>query len=204
MHLEILTETQIKQLELLKMFKREFTLVGGTAIALQIGHRKSIDFDLFKMGTINKQKIKAKFHLNKIPFKLLFENSDGLHLMVEDVKWTFFYYPFPIYQELVSSTNFKSPDLLTLSAMKAYALARRAKWKDYVDLHQLIKNHYSISQISKKAKALFGDAFSEKLFRMQLTFFKDIDYSEPIDWLISPIEDQIIQKELISFATELS
>ena len=53
MHLNVLNETQLTQLELLKNFKREFTLVGGTAIALQIGHRKSIDFDLFKENFVN-------------------------------------------------------------------------------------------------------------------------------------------------------
>lgn len=202
MHTEILTETQLHQLELLKHFKREFTLVGGTAIALQIGHRKSIDFDLFKFNGINKQKLKQKFLAQKVTYKLLFENVEGLHLMVDDVKWTFFHYPFPIYASTNSFPYYKTPDLLTLAAMKAYALGRRAKWKDYVDLHQLIKNYFTIPQIAEKATALFGPAFSEKMFRVQLTYFKDIDYSEPIDWLITPIENQIIESDLITFATE--
>ena len=48
MHKEILSKYQIELLPLLKQFKREYYLVGGTAIALHIGHRRSIDFDLFK------------------------------------------------------------------------------------------------------------------------------------------------------------
>ena len=47
MHKEILSENQIELLTLVKQFKRDFYLVGGTAIALHIGHRRSIDFDLF-------------------------------------------------------------------------------------------------------------------------------------------------------------
>jgi hypothetical protein len=202
MHLEILSPNQYKQLELLKTFKKEFTLVGGTAIALQMGHRKSIDFDLFKQKGLQKQKIKSQLQHYKPPYKLLFENPEGLHVMLEDVKWTFFQYPFPVYQNLLQFEFFKTPDLLTLAAMKAYALGRRAKWKDYVDLHQLLIEKFSISQIAQKASDIFGNAFSEKLFRVQLAYFKDIDYSEPIEWTISPIPEAQIQKELISFATD--
>ncbi len=48
MHEEVLSDKQINLLPLVREFKREFYLVGGTAIALYLGHRRSIDFDLFK------------------------------------------------------------------------------------------------------------------------------------------------------------
>jgi len=47
MHNEILSPAQTELLLLIKSFRREFYLVGGTAIAVHIGHRRSIDFDLF-------------------------------------------------------------------------------------------------------------------------------------------------------------
>ena len=72
------------------------------------------------------------------------------------------------------------PDLLTLSAMKAFALGRRAKWKDYVDLYFLLKGYFSLSEISEKAKLLFEDEFSTKLFRQQISYFEDIDYREDV------------------------
>jgi Nucleotidyl transferase AbiEii toxin, Type IV TA system len=53
----ILSENQKELLPFIESFKKEFYLVGGTAIALQIGHRESIDFDLFKFSTINTSKI---------------------------------------------------------------------------------------------------------------------------------------------------
>jgi hypothetical protein len=49
MHLEILSKEQVELLPLVSQFKREFYLVGGTAIALHIGHRESIDFELFEL-----------------------------------------------------------------------------------------------------------------------------------------------------------
>ena len=52
MHKEILSEEQSRLLPLIQVFNKEFVLVGGTAVALHIGHRKSIDFDLFKTGAL--------------------------------------------------------------------------------------------------------------------------------------------------------
>ena len=51
MHKEIITADQIKLLPLVKSFSKDFGLVGGTAMALHIGHRHSIDFDLFLVST---------------------------------------------------------------------------------------------------------------------------------------------------------
>jgi len=60
MHKEILSAAQVTLLPLVQEFKREYYLVGGTAIALHIGHRQSIDFDLFKFAAINYKKVIAK------------------------------------------------------------------------------------------------------------------------------------------------
>ena len=56
MHKEVLNERQLELLPVMSQFRREYYLVGGTAIALYIGHRRSIDFDLFKLSGINHKK----------------------------------------------------------------------------------------------------------------------------------------------------
>jgi len=66
MHLEILTMNQNNLLPFVSGFKRSFYLVGGTAIALHIGHRRSIDFDLFTSGTLKKSLVKKKILNNPI------------------------------------------------------------------------------------------------------------------------------------------
>jgi hypothetical protein len=75
------------------------------------------------------------------------------------------------------------PDLLDLAAMKAYALGRRSKWKDYVDLYFILKDHYPVEIISGRAKELYKDLFSEKLFRGQLNYFVGINYDEQIEYM---------------------
>ena len=77
--------------------------------------------------------------------------------------------------------------------MKAYALGRRSKWKDYVDLYFLLTKHFTIEQVCERATALFGELFSEKMFRAQLSYFVDVDYSEQVDYIISnhPTDEEI-------------
>jgi hypothetical protein len=90
-----------------------------------------------------------------------------------------------------------------LAAMKAYALGRRSKWKDYVDLYFILKDHYSVKQIAQQAELIFGQLFSEKLFRMRLCFFKDIDYTEPVEYLVERVSDKEIKDFLLDVATEI-
>lgn len=120
-----------------------------------------------------------------------------MNLIVNDVKVTFFQYPFPVQPTEKYETYFRLPSLLQLAAMKAYALGRRSKWKDYVDLYFLLKEHFSIEEISKCATGLFGDLYSEKMFRAQLCYFEDVDYTEAVDYLIpDPPTDEEIRNSL--------
>ena len=75
----------------------------------------------------------------------------------------------------------------------AFALGRRSKWKDYVDLYFIITRFFSIKEIAGEAEKIFTSQFSEKLFRAQLAFHKDIDYSEEVEYVIPnpPTPDEI-------------
>ncbi|MCL1909388.1 MAG: hypothetical protein FWG05_00460, partial [Kiritimatiellaeota bacterium] len=67
--------------------------------------------------------------------------------------------------------------------MKAFALGRRSKWKNYTDLYFLLRDHFKLSEIIGKAELIFRDEFSAKLFRSQLSYHADIDYSEKVDYM---------------------
>jgi len=125
MHKEVLTQKQLNLLPLLKVFSKNFGLVGGTAIALYLGHRKSIDFDLFSLKEFDHLKIRKEILKFKKPFKVIVNEKEQYSIFINGVKITFLHYPFKI----KFSKNFENiinlPDLLTLSAMKAYTLGRR-------------------------------------------------------------------------------
>jgi hypothetical protein len=95
------------------------------------------------------------------------------------------------------------PDLLTLAAMKAFALGRRAKWKDYVDLYFILKFHFAFKEVLTKAKEIFGDEFIEKQFIAQIGYFKGINYDEEISYLIpNPPTEKEIQDFLLNVSIE--
>jgi hypothetical protein len=96
---------------------------------------------------------------------------------------TFFEYPYPIEANVDFEKTVRMPDLLALAAMKAFALGRRSKWKDYVDLYFLLKNYFEIDDIIQKAENIFSNEFSGKLFKAQLSFHSDINYSEEVEYL---------------------
>jgi len=204
MHNEILSNEQIQLLPLVSKFKREFYLVGGTAIALYLGHRRSIDFDLFKYSQLNHKNILKKISSDNYKYVITRKVTEQLNLSVNNVKFTFFEYPFDIVKVSDFENIIKLPDLITLAAMKAYALGRRSKWKDYIDLYFILKNHYSVIEISKKATDIYKELFSEKLFRSQLSYFKDIDYAEEVEFIDGfKVGDNEIKDFLINIATDI-
>ena len=201
MHLNILSKEQKNLLPTLSLFKKEYYLVGGTAIALQIGHRESIDFDLFKEKNIRKKDIYTK--LNSIDYKVSFADFNQVNMISNGVKITFFSFPYQIPCNSKFENFLKMPDLLTLAAMKAFAIGRRAKWKDYVDLYFILKFHYTFKEIANKAKEIFKEEFIEKQFIAQLGYFKGINYDEEVTYLIpNPPSENEIQEFLINVSIE--
>ena len=200
MYPDILTDTQKALIPHFELFAKEYYQVGGTAIALYLGHRKSIDFDLFTYDKIKLKSIKKwKDDLSFTPINTIYEASDQIHFIIENVKVTFMQFPF----QLKSANHIHGlsmPSLLSLAAMKAYALGGRAKWKDYVDLYFIMKDHYSIKEIIKKADELFGSSFNGRFFRQQLSYFDDINYTEKVEFLVEPVPDNIMTE----FLTEIS
>jgi len=204
MHKEVLTTEQKNLLPFVKYFSNDFGLVGGTAIALYIGHRGSVDFDLFSNEEFTNRQIRNKIIKNKKTIKHVFiDQKNEFTVLINGVKFTFLYYPFKIKFSQDFKNTIKLPDLLTLAAMKAYTIGRRNKWKDYVDLYFIMQNHFSIQKIIKKAQQIFGNEFNEKIFKVQLGYFKDIDYSEKIIFSKEfKIDDSIIKKGLTKFSLD--
>jgi hypothetical protein len=122
-------------------------------------------------------------------------------VIVNGVRLTFLRYPYSITFAESLDDVIKIPDLLTLATMKAQALGRRIKWKDYIDLYFIMKDHCKFDEIVRKAKKIFSSEFNEKLLRIQLSYFKDVDYTEKVIYIKGfKTKDEIIRK----FLTEKS
>jgi len=202
MYPKVISSNQQSLLGLIQQFADTFYLAGGTAIALQVGHRRSLDFDLF-----SEKELDADVLINTIIAKsysidhIFHKSSDELTLAVHSVRLSFVFYPFPIQYPVWFPEIIAMPDLLTLAAMKAYALGRRAKWKDYVDLYVLLQQYVTFQQVIHQAQSIFRGVFNERLLREQMCYFDDIDQTETVDFLLSsPPSEETIKSFLVQTA----
>lgn len=200
MHSEILSKEQVELLPILQKFSKKFGLVGGTAIALHLGHRRSIDFDLFSAKEFKNTDLHRQMENFVKIDSIIVKKGGEFTFSAKGVKITFYNYPFALEYNCRLEKYFRLPDLLTLAAMKAYALGRRAKWKDYVDLYFILQQH-TLAEIVGRAKQIFGNEFNEKIFRVQLAYFDDINYAEKVEYLPGfVVSDRKIKKALVEFS----
>lgn len=197
--LESLDENRLKIFHKLQSFRDVGVLGGGTALALQIGHRTSFDFDIFTRDKLNNllwQKVKSVF--GEKTEKIL-DTEDQLDLITpEGVAVTFFH---DDYRPLFSSIPSEIINLLDprdIAANKAYILGKRPKWRDYVDLYFLLKGKYvSVKELIDFSGRKFGTDFSKRLFLEQLVYWKDMD-----DYTIDFIGKEIEPSEIKLFLEE--
>lgn len=197
MRFETLTENIKKVWDKIRKFKslKDFYLSGGTALALQIGHRISIDLDFFSDNPIKKTLLKDIENFFDKPVEVIVKNNNELTIIIDEVKITFLHYPFsliyPIRKE--NDENIKLADIQEISLMKAYALGRRQSFKDYVDMYILVsRNLTTLKSIIENSKKKYGEIFNDRVFLEQLVYIGDID-NEPILWINKPISKEEIR-----------
>jgi len=173
---EVLTDAEKKELDHLRHFSKSGMLVGGTALALQINHRRSYDFDVFFNEPLSSFfPGKAKRVFGKIEIIKDREGEELTFMTKSGIKITFFYYPFKPLFKKIPTDYIKLVSWKDIALDKAYTIGRRAAYRDYVDLFFILKKKcLALSWVIKNAKKKFGDLFSEKLFLGQLIYLKDV------------------------------
>lgn len=179
----VLWKDQKRMISLLDKCSDRYYLVGWTAIALQIGHRESIDFDLFcpLSNELDKEFIDRILIWSWYSYSVLIDTSIHYEILIENVKITRYAYPYSLTAWDYKLSEVTLPSLLQLSAMKVHAIQRRAKWKDYVDLSILFGIVWT-KEILKYASNMFWWAYSSKLLASQLVYIDDVDFSEKVIW----------------------
>ena len=178
-HLEILPTPQRNLWVELKGIPPEFTLYGGTAIALHLGHRESIDFDFFGKNRFNPIELAMK--LSFISNVQITQSEPSTLSMTVDrggpIKLSFFGLPriFPLAEPHVSQdNNLKVASLLDLAGMKVSVIQTRAELKDYLDIDSiLISGQIGLSTALSAGMAIYGSAFNPESALKALCYFED-------------------------------
>lgn len=180
---EILDSDRLKVYKSLSDFRGHGYLAGGTALALQLNHRKSVDFDVFIEKPVSnafKQNVKRTF--GRVDYYV--NTSDQISFKTkENVEVTFVWYYFKPLFPLIKTDSISLASMDDIAADKAHSIARRAVWRDYVDLFCLLKDrHTTFDNIIGLAKKKFTGEFNEALFLQQVTYYGDMIES-PIEFV---------------------
>ena len=180
MFYNILNKERKDILPLLKNFKKDFYLAGGTALALQLGHRDSIDFDFFCQTSIKTQelfeRIKEVFSGRKI-LKIQDERDTLTVIIDEYLKLSFFGYKYDLIEELIDEPNLKLASIADIACMKLSAITGRASNKDYIDLYYVLQD-IDLADLLEQTSKKFPD-IDRNLILKSLVYFDDIEM-EPI------------------------
>ena len=150
-------------------------LVGGTSLALQLGHRNSVDIDLF--GKMPTDSLELNNILNSIARVSPLKKSPNIFIyLLDDIKVDLVNYPYPWIDEELSVNNLRLASKKDIAAMKLSAITGRGSKKDFIDLYFLLKE-FSLNQMLQFYNQKYHDG-SEFMVLKSLSYFVDAENDE--------------------------
>ena len=151
---------------------RKTRLVGGTALALQYGHRSSVDLDFF--GEVETTTEELSQELGQVGAVTLFGQGKMIKgFAVDDVRIDIVNYAYPWLEEAIIEDGLRLASPIDIAAMKIYAIENRGSRKDFIDMYFLLK-HYSLGEILSFYKRKYPE-HSEFVALRSLTYFEDAE-----------------------------
>lgn len=188
-----------RTLELLKSLMQEpafndMRLVGGTALALQYGHRQSIDLDFF--GDLTCEQEKTQEILSKYGKVTVLKETKNIRIyVVDNIKVDFVHYScYPWLEDAIFEDGIRLASPVDIAAMKINAIEGRGTRKDFVDVFFLLK-HYSLQEILSFYKAKYPN-YSDFRAMMSLTYFDDAEM-QPMPKMFDKTSWAEMQKAII-------
>lgn len=179
LHLETVTTSTLGLLKKLQSIKQlsGMRLVGGTALALQKGHRISVDLDLF--GFNHKEdilSILAALKAEGLKIEIRRQTSNILILMIEQIKVDIVNYPYPWIDNPLNMSGLLLASTKDIAAMKLSAITNRGTKKDFIDLFYLL-NDFTLTEMIGFYNNKYPDASTFMLLK-SLYYFDDAEYNE--------------------------
>jgi hypothetical protein len=199
------TQTVVPELmELLKKIMSEktfsdFNLVGGTSLALQIGHRNSIDIDLFGNQPIDFELFIAI--LKKIGKTEIFKSSKNILItQINEIKVDFVNYTYPLLEKPFEIDGIRMLSKKDIAAMKLNAIAGRGSKKDFIDLYFLL-NEFSLREMMDFYCSKYLDG-SEFMVYKSLSYFEEANL-QPEPKMFKDFNWEICKQKIIDEVLKL-
>ena len=160
-----------------KKYLEKFYLVGGTALALQIGHRKSVDIDLFSDFSFDITQILENLSAD-FDFKLFFSAENTIKGSINNVQVDILAHRYPLVLEPLTEDNISMLSLQDITAMKLNAITGSGqRVKDFIDIYYLLRK-FTIAEMISFYKTKYKQ-YNEVNVLKSITYFNDVNLS---DW----------------------
>ncbi len=198
LHPDILPKEQLRLFETLSSqpFINDFYLAGGTCLALQIGHRRSLDFDFFIPHDFNTSVI-----INRLTeigsYQRDNEEKNTINGSLNGVKILFFGYHYNVIDEFKFFNRIRLAGLKDVAAMKLEAIAGRGSKKDFIDLFFLIQI-YTLGEIFSFHALKYGVGLNNQYHHLKsLAYFADAEV-DAMPLMVKPLNWNYVKKEISS------
>ena len=183
----------LRKIQSLEMFK-DARLVGGTSLALQLGHRKSIDLDFFGSVDASLEDITSELS-TFASVSPLSESRMMRFLIVDGVKVDIVNYPYSWIDDPVIEDGVTLAGIKDIAAMKLSAITNRGTRKDFVDFYFLLK-YFSFEELINLYVQKYSDA---QLFTTlkSLTYFDDAE-QDPMPAMMTTLEWEDVKSLIVS------
>jgi hypothetical protein len=160
-------------------------LVGGTALAMQLGHRTSVDLDLFGDVYVDSESLKIAFEKQHLPSVVTQTSTHIFQFLIHSVQVDVVAYPYPWLEDPVVGDGFVLAGLSDIAAMKLSAVTNRGTKKDFVDLFFLL-NSFTLDEMLNLYKAKYPDGAIFNVIK-SLAYFNDAE-ADPMPRMLAPCQ----------------
>jgi hypothetical protein len=129
-----------------KPYLQRFNLVGGTSLSLQIGHRISIDLDMFTTEPFDTNDLKSNLEDDFPAFQVILESPNTLITNINNIKVDFIRFKYGFAYPILFEDQIRLAHINDIASMKLDAITGRGKKKDFFDLYFLLKR-YSLNEL---------------------------------------------------------
>ena len=177
-YLKILDQNQKEVLPKLNFLSKEgFYLAGGTALALQIGHRTSIDFDFYVQKHFEAKELAGEIeNIFKDGARVTLREEDTVFVNISGVDCSFFWYQYPLIEKAENVMGIQVASCQDIAAMKLIAISHRPVKRDYIDIYYLLEK-FSLKDIFSFVGKKYPN-FNRYFALRALTYFEDIKDKE--------------------------
>ena len=181
----------LKDLQLLELLK-ECRLVGGTALALQLGHRRSVDLDFF--GTVPQTPDELQDLLRENHDVTIVKESKNIHLyLIDGVKVDIVNYKYDWIDTPVEEDGIRLADVKDIAAMKVAAIIGRGTKKNFIDMNRLLQI-FSLKEILDMYMQKYPDG-SLFIAIKSLSYFEDAE-SDPMPFMFDDTDWGVVKANI--------